>query len=78
MILTQLEPYQGFFCNGDVKQEIYNDAHDTINAADPDLQPKMSALFDEFRRINREFAKLVAEQDCRDSAKPLVLDCGTF
>ncbi len=69
MVTVQFGPYQGFFPNGEVKTEIYNDAFDTINAADSDLQPKMAALFDELRRINREFAKLAADQDCRDLAK---------
>ena len=66
MILVQQEVGQGFFPNGFVKTEIYNDAFDTINAADADLQPKMKVLLNEFRRINREFAKLAMEQDRRD------------
>lgn len=66
MILTQLEVGQGFFPNDFEKMLVYNDIFDTINAADADLKPKMSALFDELRRVNREFAKLVAVQDKRD------------
>ena len=64
--MTGTNVYQGFFPNGEVKTEIYNDVFETINAADSDLQPKMAALFDELRRVNREFAKLAAEQARRD------------
>ena len=66
MILTQVADGQGFFTNDFEKTQKYNDVFDTINAADTDLQPKMAALFNELRRINREFGRLVEEQDKRD------------
>lgn len=71
MVLTDVidGPYLGFFGNNSEKTQMYNDIFDTINAADADLQPKMSALFDELRRINREFSKLVVEQDRRDLSR---------
>ena len=65
MITVQFHPYQGFF-NEEQKQQIYNNASETIDAADADLQSKMKKLFEEFRRINREYSKLAMEQDRRD------------
>ena len=71
MILTEVVdgPYWGFFGNNSEKTQLFNDVFETIQAADADLQPWMSALFDELRRLNREFSKLVAEQDQRALAK---------
>lgn len=68
MILSEVVdgPYLGFFGTDFEKTQMFNDVSETIQKADQDLQPKMAALFQELRRLNREFSKLVAEQDRRD------------
>ena len=69
MVTAQVDVYQGFFPNNTVKEGIYNDVSETIDAADPDLQAKMQELFAELRKLNREFWKLASEQDQRDFTK---------
>jgi hypothetical protein len=53
--------YQGFFVSNEQKNDVYNNAVELIEAVektDPDVAKKMGVLYDEFRRINREFDKL--------------------
>jgi hypothetical protein len=56
---------QGFFSSPDAKNGFYNDIFQSMNACDPDIREKLSKLFHEFRRVNREADKLLREQDRR-------------
>jgi hypothetical protein len=56
---------QGFFPNPFVQQEVYQDISTAIDSADSDIRKKMMTLFVQWRQVNREFGKLVREQDRR-------------
>jgi hypothetical protein len=56
---------QGFFPNEFAKKEMYEDICTTIDSADPDIRVKMLELFKQWRQVNRDFGKLVREQDRR-------------
>jgi hypothetical protein len=70
---------EGFFESGE-KLEIYNRTFDVMNAVkDEGLRARMSETFHQFKKLNRQFDKLVREaedlqlQRCREALETVVI-----
>lgn len=63
--------YQGFFQSEGQKTAIYNEMFRQMSQAEGDLYERMGDKFDELRRINREWDKLLSELDRQHAVRKL-------